>query len=107
MNTKTIWENLAHAIDDMSCPSGDYNLKLQTISAGVELLFECPTDEIIGVIECHKKIPARPLVSWLVFEGERSGAISDAAVAALRERWESTCGPGQGILAAPPPGMLM
>ena len=104
MDTKTAWKNLAHAISDMNVPTGDYNLKLTTIGAGVELLFEHPAEEILRELETSD-ISTRALVSWLVFEGNRLNDVDDAAVQSLRAQYESTF--GEKVLAAPPPGMPM
>ena len=104
MDTKTAWKNLVHAIDDMNVPTGDYQLKLATISAGVELLLEHPAAEIVKELD-SSEISTRALVSWLVFEGNRLPGVPDEAVQSLRVHYESTS--GEKVLAAPPPGMLM
>jgi hypothetical protein len=84
----------------MQRPGGDNRLKLETVMAGVEILFEFPAAEILEQVG-RSSLPTRALVSWLVFEGGRLPNVDKAAVRALREAYESTCPPGQGII--PPP----
>jgi len=50
-------------------------------------------------------MPTRPLVSWLVFEGNRLPGVDRAVVRELREIYEATCPPGQGIIPPPPGGL--
>jgi len=102
MDVRTAWSNLAQAIAAMSQEGGDWNLKLDTVKAGVELLFEYPPAEILEQVERSAlALPTRALVSWLVFEGARLRGVDPAAVRELRELYEATCPPGQGII--PPP----
>lgn len=105
MDVRTIWENLAQAIDDVQRPGGDPTLKLATVRAGVELLFELPAPDILDQVE-RSPLPTRAVVSWLVFEGDRLPGVEPAAVAALRDLYEATCPPDQGIIAPPPAGAL-
>lgn len=104
MDTKTAWQNLDTAIDAMNQPTGDYQLKLATISAGVELLYEHPADKILKELETSA-ISTRALVSWLVFEGGRLHGVPDAAVVRLKRLYETSS--GQTVLAALPQGMLI
>lgn len=101
MNARTAWEALSDAISAMQRPEGDHALKLETVLAGVELLFEFPAAEILAVIE-GSALPRRALVSWLVFEGSRLPRVEDASVQTLRELYEATCPPGEGIIPPPP-----
>lgn len=105
MDVRTAWSNLAHAIAAMSQQGGDWNLKLETVKAGVELLFEHPAAEILEQVE-HSTLPmpTRALVSWLVFEGGRLRSVEQKVVRELRELYEATCPPGQGIIPPPPGG---
>ena len=104
MDVRTAWSNLAQAIAAMSQQDGDWNLKLDTVKAGVELLFEHPAAEILGQVERSTlPMPTRALVSWLVFEGGRLRGVDQEVVRELRELYEATCPPGQGIIP-PPPG---
>lgn len=102
MDAATAWDNLAHAISEMQRPGGDHNLKLETVRAGVEILFEFPTREILDQVK-RSSLPVRALVSWLVFEGARLPNVDKGAVRALREAYEATCLPGQGIIPPPAP----
>lgn len=101
MDTRTIWQNLVHAISDVQTPGGDFELKLDTVRAGVEVLFECPAAEVLDEVE-RSSLPTRATVSWLIFEGGRLAGVDPAAVQALRELYEATCAPGQGIIPGPP-----
>ncbi len=103
MDPSTAWQNLANAISAVQGPGGDYDLKLATVKAGIELLFEHGAEEILPLIE-RSGLPTRAIVSWLVFEGSRIPTVDRAAVDALREFYEATCPPGQGIIPPPPPG---
>lgn len=105
MDVRTVWGNLAQAIDDVQRPGGDPALKLATVRAGVELLFEFPAPEILDQVE-RSPLPTRALVSWLVFEGDRLPGVAPASVAALRRLYEATCPPDQGIIPPPPGGAL-
>ena len=106
MNVRTAWENLAQAIASMSQQGGDWDLKLDTVKAGVELLFEYPAADILEQVERSTlPMPTRALVSWLVFEGERLRGVDQAVVRELREIYEATCLPGQGIIPPPPGGL--
>ncbi|PLX41009.1 MAG: hypothetical protein C0608_07100 [Deltaproteobacteria bacterium] len=101
MDTKIIWKNLEAAIAAMETREGDYNLKLETVMAGVELLYECPVEEILQHAAAAT-IPTRALVSWLVFEGERLCGVPNSAVEALRAAYEAKAPVGEGILKGPP-----
>ncbi len=103
MDAAIAWENLDHAISEMQKPEGDHRLKLETVMAGVEILFECSVREILDQVE-QSSLPTRALVSWLVFEGGRLPSVDKAAVKALRDLYESTCPPGQGIIPPPTAG---
>lgn len=101
MDVGTVWQNLSLAIAAVQSPDGDYPLKLETVKAGVELLFEFPAEAILAEVE-GSSLPTRATVSWLVFEGERLPDVDEDAVEDLRRLYESRCPPGQGIIAAPP-----
>jgi len=102
MDVRTAWENLAHAIAAMNEAGGDWELKLDTVKAGVEILFEYPAADILEQVERSSlPMPTRALVSWLVFEGGRLRGVDQEVVRELREIYEATCAPGQGII--PPP----
>lgn len=104
MDVRTAWDTLAQSIAAMNRPGGDTNRKLDTVRAGVEVLFAFPAAEILEQVERSALgMPPRALVSWLVFEGERLPGVDIQAVRALRELYEATCPPGQGIIP-PPPG---
>ncbi len=103
MDITAAWDSLAQAISDMHRPGGDYDLKLHTVMAGVELLFEFPTRDILDRVE-RSPLPTRALVSWLVFEGGRIPDVDEDSVQALRRLYEATCPPGQGIIPPPRPG---
>jgi len=106
MDVRTAWSNLAQAIAGMSQPGGDANLKLDTVRAGVELLFEFPAADILEQVERSTlAMPTRALVSWLVFEGSRLPGVAPAVVRELREIYEATCPPGQGVIPPPPGGL--
>jgi hypothetical protein len=100
MDARTAWDNLVHAVSDMQSPGGDHKLKLETVMAGVELLFAHPADEILQQAEAAT-LPTRAIISWLVFEGGRLPDVNKSTVQALRRLYEATCPPGQGII--PPP----
>lgn len=103
MDARTVWDNLALAIAEMQKPGGDHELKLATVRAGVELLFEQPPAEILSQLG-RSSLPRRALASWLVFEGGRLPGVAPAAVEALRGLYEATCPPGEGLIPPPPGG---
>jgi len=106
MDVYTAWENLAQAIAAMSQQGGDWDIKLDTVKAGVELLFEHPAADILEQVERSTlPLPTRALVSWLVFEGGRLTSVDSAVVRELRVMYEATCPPGQGIISPPPEGL--
>ena len=100
MDAATAWDHLAHAISEMQRPGGVHGLKLETVMAGVEILFEFSAREILDQVQ-RSSLPIRAVVSWLVFEGGRLPNVDKTAVLNLRLAYESTCPPGQGII--PPP----
>jgi hypothetical protein len=100
MDVYTAWDNLVHAISDMQRPDGDHKLKLATVMVGVELLFEFPVTEVLEQVQ-RSSLPTRAIVSWLVFEGGRLSDIDETSVKALRDLYETTSPPGEGII--PPP----
>jgi hypothetical protein len=106
MDVRTAWGNLGQAIAAMSRPEGDADLKLDTVRAGVELLFEFPAADILEQVERSALgMPVRALVSWLVFEGGRLAGVDQAAVRELRRIYEATCPPGEEIIPPPPRGV--
>ncbi len=102
MDVEIVWNNLTTAIADVQAEGGDHALKLATVMAGVELLFEFPADAILAQVQ-EASLPPRALVSWLVYEGGRLEGVDPDRVAELRALYEATCPPGQGIIP-PPPG---
>jgi hypothetical protein len=100
MDARTAWENLSLAIADLNEPAGDYELKLATAVAGVEILFSFSPAEILAEIR-GSRLSSRALVSWLVFEGGRLPSVDPKAVDELRELYEASCPPGEGIIPAP------
>lgn len=104
MDVRRAWDDVARAIVAMHRPEGAVPEKLEAVRAGVERLFSFPAAEILHQVERSALgLPPRALVSWLVFEGGRLPGVPSEAVRALRELYEATCPPGQGIIA-PPPG---
>lgn len=104
MDVRRAWEDVAQAIVAMHRPEGDVSGKLDAVRTGVERLFSFPAAEILDQVERSSLgLPPRALVSWLVFEGGRLPGVPFEAVRALRELYEATCAPGQGIIP-PPPG---
>lgn len=101
MGVEIVWTNLAAAIADMQTEEGDHALKLATVMAGVELLFEFSAADILDQVE-GAVLPVRALVSWLVYEGNRLEGVDPDRVAELRALYEATCPPGQGIIPPPP-----
>ncbi|MBI5440481.1 MAG: hypothetical protein HY900_04635 [Deltaproteobacteria bacterium] len=102
MDVSSAWENLSLAISDLNQPRGDYELKLATAVAAVELLFAFPPEEILKEVR-GSALPHRAVVSWLVFEASRLSGVDQEAVEALRRLYESSCPPGQGIIPPPTP----
>lgn len=102
MDACDVWESLSCAIDEMQRPGGDHNLKLATVTAGVELLFEFPAQDILRQVR-RSALPIRAVVSWLVFEGARLPAVDPWAVRALQRLYEAGCPCGEGIIPPPPP----
>ncbi|MGD8563576.1 MAG: hypothetical protein PVG03_13605 [Desulfarculaceae bacterium] len=100
MDAATIWDTLYRAARDMESSGGDWQVKLATVMAAVELFMEFPPQEIVAQIETSE-LPTRAVVSWLVFEGGRMKTVEPSQVQGLKEYWESICQPGQGI--QPPP----
>ncbi len=100
MEIGSVWDDLSVAIADMERPGGDFALKLETVMAGVQLLFEFPAEQILAQLD-RSSLPKRALVSWLVFEGGRLPEVDGAAVQSLRKLYEATCEPGQEIIAPP------
>jgi hypothetical protein len=103
MEARIVWENLCTALSELNDPSGgDYELKLATASAGVELLFTFPPEEILRQVQ-NSTLPPRAVVSWLLYEAARLPAVDPAAVEELRRRYEATAAPGEGVIPAPRP----
>jgi hypothetical protein len=100
MDIQTAWDSLAAAIAAMHQPEGDYRLKLATVSAGVELLYEFPAEQILASVEASA-LPTRATVSWLVFEGKRLRAVDPATVETLAALYEDAASPGEGLIAPP------
>jgi hypothetical protein len=100
MDIQTAWDSLAAAIAAMHQPEGDYQLKLATVSAGVELLYEFPAEQILARVEASA-LPTRATVSWLVFEGRRLRSVDPTTVSTLAALFEDTAPPGQGLIAPP------
>ena len=103
MDARTAWDNLSLAIAEMQKTGGDHELKLETVRAGVELLLEQPPKDVLAQLD-RSALSKRALVSWLVFEGGRLPGVDPAAIRRLRDLYEATCPPGEGIIAPPAGG---
>jgi hypothetical protein len=100
MDIQTAWNNLAAAIAAMQEPQGDYQLKLDTVGAGVALLFEFPPEQILAQVAASA-LPTRATVSWLVFEAGRLPGVDGDTARTLAALYEDSAPPGQGLI--PPP----
>ncbi|MDF1554483.1 MAG: hypothetical protein P1P84_15535 [Deferrisomatales bacterium] len=100
MDIQTAWDNLAAAIAAMHQPDGDYWLKLDTVGAGVVLLFEFPAEQILAQVE-NSALPTRATVSWLVFEAGRLPGVDAVAARTLAALYEDTAPAGEGLIAPP------
>ena len=100
MDIQTAWDNLAVAIAAMQQPHGDYQLKLDTVAAGVALLFEFPPEQILAQVEAAA-LPTRATVSWLVFEAGRLPGVDPVTARTLGALYEGGARAGEGLIAPP------
>ena len=100
MNIQTAWDNLAVAIAAMHQPHGDYKLKLDTVGAGVALLFEFPAEQILAQVEASA-LPTRATVSWLVFEAGRLPSVDPIMARTLGTLYEDGAPADEGLIAPP------
>jgi hypothetical protein len=94
------WQNLTHAIAALDQPEGDWDIKLATMEAGIELLLDFEPSEVVEQAAASK-LPTRAVVSWLVFEADRLEWIDPAKGRALREYWDERAPEGQKVMDSP------
>ena len=100
MNIQTAWGNLTAAITAMQQEHGDVQLKLDTVAAGVVLLFEFPPEQILTQVE-NSTLPTRATVSWLVFEAGRLPGVDQVKARTLGALYEDGAPAGAGLIAPP------
>ena len=100
LNAAMAWQNLRQAVMDMESMNGDWHVLVATMEAGVELLMDFPPQDIIDQVEASE-LPARAVVSWLVFESGRLEGIDAAKGQALKDFWNSKAPRGQEVMEAP------
>ena len=94
------WENLEKAIDAVELQQGDWNLNLDTVTAGIIILFDFQPSEIIKQVEASR-LPTKPTVSWLVYEGSRlKEAVPISKIRALVDEWKRI-NPDEPLIAGP------
>jgi len=100
MDIALAWQNLEAAIDGMKDPGDEFELRLNTVLAGVTLLFEFSPEEIVAQVEASE-LPTRPTISWLVYEGARlKGVVDPSRVRALARHWQRLH-PDQPLIPGP------
>ena len=100
MDIQTAWDNLTVAIAAVHQPHGDYQLKLDTVGAGVALLFEFPAEQILAQVEAST-LPTRATVSWLVFEAGRLPGVDPLTARTLGTLYEDGAPAGEGLISPP------
>ena len=94
------WENLEKAVDMVELEQGDWNLNLDTVTAGIIILYDFSPEEIIQQVEASR-LPTKPTVSWLVYEGSRlPEAVPISKVRGLVGEWQRTR-PDEPLIAGP------
>ena len=94
------WENLEKAIVAVELEQGDWDLNLDTVTAGIILLYDFSPAEIIQQVE-ESRLPTKPTVSWLVYEGSRlREAVPISKVRELVDEWQRIR-PDEKLIAGP------
>ena len=100
LDVSLAWENLESAIGAVELQQGDWDLNLDTVTAGIIILYDFPAADIIRQVE-KSNLPTRPTVSWLVYEGSRLlEAVPISKVRKLAEEWNNAR-PGEPLIAGP------
>ena len=105
MEVTTAWYNLEQAIAAVERGEDRMDHLLATVRAGIYILFEYPTAEIMAQAQASY-LPLRPTVSWLVFEAGRIKDIPDHRVEELKSFWLEHHAADEGELIPPPPNHL-
>ncbi len=82
MNIETVWSDLETTIKEMESGRGDWNNHVATARAGIELLFEYPSEQIVEHIR-KSGWPVRGVVKWLVHEAGQFGGVDPARLEEL------------------------
>jgi hypothetical protein len=94
------WENLWQAITALEVPGGDWNIKLATMEAGVEIMLDFSPEEVVAQAEASD-LPTRAVVSWLVFEAHRLEGIDPVKGEKLRAYWDARVPEDQKAMNSP------
>ncbi len=96
-----LWETMERLLLAVEGPQGhDQGIGL-ALRACVEQIVAQPPDEVVAQAR-RSPLPARPLLSWLVFEASRQGGELARRGQALKERWEAGGLPGESIMNPAP-----
>lgn len=84
----------------MESGQGDYQIKVATLYAAIDMLFDYPVKEIVEQVEASY-LPTRPTMSWLVYEGSRIKGIDHDRAQALKEFWNKNNPEDEKIMDGP------
>jgi hypothetical protein len=75
MEIADVWSTLEHTAGAMERGEGNWENLLRTAQESMRLLYEFPPGEIVRKAE-ESHYPTKPLIKWLLFEGQRITGIS-------------------------------
>jgi hypothetical protein len=100
MDIKTAWQNVEQAAIDMENGQGDYQIKIATLYAAIDMLLDYPVKEVVAQVEASY-LPTRPTMSWLVYEGSRIKGIDHSRAEVLKKFWNKNNPEDQKIMEGP------
>ncbi len=100
MELNLVWETLEQTALAMENGQGKWSTLVATAQESIKLLFNFTPTQIVEKAE-QSHYPTKPLIKWLLYEGQRIAGISEDKLQGLCNYWNDCIGDEGGIIGFP------
>jgi hypothetical protein len=101
MELKDVWQTLEQTASAMENGEGNWPVLVATAQESIRLLFNFQPRQILQKAE-HSQYPTKPLIKWLLHEGQKINGIGADSLQELCSYWNENMGKEKGTITFPP-----
>ena len=100
MELNLVWETLEQTALAMENGQGKWSALVATAEESIRLLFDFTPTEILEEAK-QSHYPTKPLIKWLLYEGQKISDISEDKLQGLCNCWNDLMGAESGNISFP------